>query len=434
MEVSEKFEIRQAPAVLDLEKEFVNHLQVQKSLEYILQEGVTRDLLYNPKTKAVYQFVQHHFDTTAKVPTEKVLKHEFPNADFEAPETEISWIIDKLKKRYKQNKVESLTVKLAESVEDPDQAMSYLREEFMEIEKNSLSSRNVFVPGDHTMFISDLQAKISQGHYKGASFGYKEIDDFTGGLRNGQIGYLLARPKCQKTFNVCQAWIANARMGRKPYLHTLEISKEEVELRISCMLSGVPWDAAQKGALMPQDYKKFRQAWEDFNDECEAAAGIREAYWIEQPNMDERTVPSLIMKADKVGAEAIMISQFRYIDGLRDFYRSEHEKHAEVALSLKQACTRPGSERPFYVEAQFNRGGDSMEELEDFDAGKVGLTDMIPQSADILLGLFRSKDLRANQQTEFGIIESRNTDQAAWYVKSEFKSETKLELVSGSKH
>jgi hypothetical protein len=428
------FEVKPVTPMIELEKEFVNHLQVQESLEYILQEGVTRDLLYNPRTKAVYQFVQHHFDTTAKVPTDKVLKHEFPNVDFETPETEISWLIDKLKRRYKQNKLENLTVKLAESVEDPDKAMGLLREEFMDIEKNSLSSRNVFVPGDHTMFISDLQAKILQGHYKGASFGYKEIDDFTGGLRNGQIGYLLARPKCQKTFNMLQSFIENARVGRKPYLHTLEISKEEVELRLSCMLSGVSWDNAQKGALMPQDYKKFHQAWEQFNDECEAAAGTPNAYWIEQPNLDERTVPSLIMKADKVGAEAVMISQFRYIDGLKDFYRSDHEKHAEIALSLKQACTRPGSERPFYVEAQFNRGGDSMEELEDFDAGKVGLTDMIPQSADILLGLFRSKDLRANQQTEFGIIQSRNTDQGAWYIKSEFRTGTKLELLSGSKH
>lgn len=131
------------------------------------------------------------------------------------------------------------------------------------------------------------------------------------------------------------------------------------------------------------------------------------------PPVEERTVPNFLLMADKVGAESIFISQFKYIKGLRDFYRAEHEEAAEIAIDLKRAASRPGSERPLIIEAQFNRGGDSMADLEDFDASKVGLTDMIPQSADVLYGLFENKDLRSNNLSQFGILEARNHDKGA---------------------
>jgi hypothetical protein len=81
------------------------------------------------------------------------------------------------------------------------------------------------------------------------------------------------------------------------------------------------------------------------------------------------------------------------------------------------------------VEAQFNRGGDTMEELEDFTGSKVGLTDMIPQSADTLYGIFESKDLRANKQMEFGILEARNHGKASWYISTELDAKTEFKVV-----
>ena len=148
------------------------------------------------------------------------------------------------------------------------------------------------------------------------------------------------------------------------------------------------------------------------------------------PPIDERTVPNFLLTADKVGAESIFISQFKYIKGLRDFYRSEHEEHAEIAIDLKRAASRPGSERPIIIEAQFNRGGDSMEDLEDFDASKVGLTDMIPQSADVLYGLFENKDLRQQGLSQFGILDARNHDKGSWLIRAELKGKTKFSLQS----
>jgi hypothetical protein len=59
---------------------------------------------------------------------------------------------------------------------------------------------------------------------------------------------------------------------------------------------------------------------------------------------------------------------------------------------------------------------------------------MIPQSADTLYGLFESKDMRAQNQIEFGILDARNHGRAAWYVHHELVSKTEFSMVPNSKH
>jgi hypothetical protein len=411
---------------LDIEREFINHLPDKVSLEYILREGVSGELLIAPVHKSIFQFVLHHWTQTGKMPSLKVLAVEFPKYEFLPPESTIQWTIDKLRERYQYGQVYDLTLELGKRASDPSKAMDFLRDKVFEIERNSLSSRHVWTPGDHKLFLRNLQQRIIDGHFAGATVGFPEIDKFTGGIKKGNVAYLLARPKRQKTFFVLNAFIQQTLKGNEPYFFTLENTEDEINLRISCMLSGYPWDKAQKGEFGPGDWKLLDKAWDKFAEH---------KFWIEMPPVGERTVPSLLSKVDKHEPGSVIISQFKYIDGLKEYYPGgEHLKHAEIAVDLKRAATRPGKELPFLVEAQFNRGGDSMEELADFDPSRVGLTDMIPQSADTLYGLFQNKDMRTQNTTELGILEARNHDKAAWYVATEFKTKTDIQLVSGSQH
>jgi len=413
--------------MLDFDAEFINHMAVQDSVEFILREGFSPDLLLRPEARSVYAFVQHQFSETGKMPSMKTLQTEFPRVTFDPIETTSHYVVEKLRERYQRKEVSDMLVEVAEVAEsNPSAAMQQLRTAVFDIEKASLSGRHIWRPGDHKLFLSSLKQKIASGFYQGASIGYDEIDRYTGGIKPGNCAYIMARPKLTKTFNMLNAFIAQAEGGWSPYFTTLENSEEEVMLRLSCMLSGFPWDAAQKGQIMKNDWRLLDQAWEKFSAEND--------FRIECPPLDERSVAQIVNKADREGAKSLIISQFKYIDGTQGFYRSEHEKHAEIAVDLKRAAARPGFERPLLVEAQFNRGGDNMEELEDFDASKVGLTDMIPQSADTIYGLFQNKDMRQNDTTEFGILLARNHGKAAWFIEQQFVSRTELRLQPGSKH
>lgn len=412
--------------LLDIEQEFINHLAKSSSFEYILREGVSADLLLTPLAKGVFAFVQYQFNETGKVPSLRVLESEFSAASFDEPDTTASYVVDKLRERFQRNEIGKILDESARlATNDPSAAMDRLRSRVFEVEKNTLSQRHVWSPGDHTLFLHDLQQKIQAGAYKGVTIGFPEIDAFTGGIKDGWAVYILARQKRKKTFFTLNAFIKQTLEDANPYLFTLENTESEIMLRISCMISGYSWDLAQKGIFDSKAWKMINTAWSDFS---------KHPHHIEMPPLDERTMNHFALKADKVDAGPMLISQFKYIDGARDRYRADHEERADVAVDIKRTATRQGKERPIIVEAQFNRGGDSMEELEDFDGGKVGLTDMIPQSADALYGLFESKDLRANGQIEYGILEARNHDRASWYVKTELKTKTSFDLVPGTQH
>jgi hypothetical protein len=64
---------------MDIENELLNHLTVKDSLEFVIKEGLSTDLIYTPVVKSVYNFVQHHFNSTGKIPTLTVLEYEYPD-------------------------------------------------------------------------------------------------------------------------------------------------------------------------------------------------------------------------------------------------------------------------------------------------------------------------------------------------------------------
>lgn len=408
---------------LDLERELVNHLVDKASVEFIIREGLSTDLFYTPTNKAIFNFVNEYFNETSGAPSPAVLTTEFPNVQLSETQSSVHWIVDKLRERYQRNKVQELAWNLAEISHDPKQAMDMLTGEVLEIQRNSVSQRHVWGAGDSSLFLSSLQDKILEGNYKGVTLGFDKVDQFTGGLRSGHLGFLAARPKRQKTFFMLKAFIEQKRQGNSPIFFTLENTEEEIMLRISCMLSGYPWDMAQRGEITSQGWKMLENAWKEFDSLGQ--------HWISNPSFDERTVPSMILQADKLGADSIIISQFKWIQPTNSYYlhRPDHEKWASIVSDLKLGAIRQGHERPIYVEAQLNREGESLEEFSEIGLGQLGLTDTMGQVGDIVYALYQNKDMRENKQIQFGIVESRNTDKHNWYVTSEFKSQTYMEMT-----
>lgn len=410
-----------AGPILDIEQEFLDHLTNFESIVFFMREGFDVDLLNTPNRKAIANFAFHYFRTNGTSPTPLVLQTEFPTIELYETQAAASWVLEKLRERYQRNEVQALTRELAKRTDSPSEALSYMREKSMEIDRKSISSGTVWTPDNIDEFIVSMKDKILQGQFKGHSFGFKEIDDFTGGNKPGYLAGLAARPKRQKTFYACQAFIANVFRGEPSIFYTLENSQQEIILRISCMLSGIPWDRVQRGECMPADWDAIKYAWQEFQK-------LAPSYII-RPDVGERTVQALKLQADKLEATNVTVSQFKYVEPTGNFYRNEHEKWGSIVVDLKLAATSPGYERPWYIETQLNREAQSMTEMQDADLSQLGLTDMWGQACDIMFCLFQNRDLRASGLTEFGIIEARNSDKHSWLVHSEFKEGTELKIV-----
>jgi hypothetical protein len=130
----------------------------------------------------------------------------------------------------------------------------------------------------------------------------------------------------------------------------------------------------------------------------------------------DRSVAALTIQADKLGARSMLLSQFSYLEGTKD-YSNDWQSRSEIVLALKNAASRPDNPRPIFVEAQLNREKD------------VALTDAIKQRADIVFELEETLDMQATQETQLRVMESRNTGYGEWNFFSEFRKETRMDMV-----
>lgn len=407
--------------ILDIEQEFIDHLTDTESVVHFIREGFDVDLINTPNRKAIANFAFHYFRTNGTAPTPMVLRTEFPTIELYETQGSASFVVEKLRERYTRNEVQALTRELAKRSDSPTEALSYLRAKSLEIERGAASSIDEWGPDDTQYFMRQIQEKILSGQYRGKSFGFEEIDKFTGGAKPGYLAGISARPKRQKTFFWLQALLTQIYAGGNPIAFTLENTELEIWQRMSCMISGFSWDKMQRGEVMPGDWKRIEEAW----DELKTYGN----WTISRPPVGERSVPSLLLKADKAEADSVLVSQFKYIEPINDFYRADHEKWGSIVVDLKLAAITQGAERPWYVETQLNREAQSMTEMQDADLSQLGLTDMWGQACDIMFCLFQNRDLRASGLTEFGIIEARNSDKHSWLVQSEFKEGTELKIV-----
>lgn len=404
---------------LDIEQELVDHLTNKQSLVAVIRDGITIDLINYPQNKAILAFSIRYYEEYGKAPTPFVLKEEFKNIQLFEPVSAIDWVIEKLRERYQRNQIQDLTRELAALSATPAAAMEVLRNSAIEIERTSASTKTIWTPDDFGFFVEKYKEKILAGQFKGMSIGFKDVDDFTGGLKPGYLAGLAARPKRQKTWYAINALIQQVIQGHNPIFFTLENTEDEIWLRLACLATGYPYDQAQRGEIMPRDWEMMATAIDNLKQ--------LGTFSIARPNVGERNVPALLAQADKMDADSIIISQFKYIEPL-GYFNQAWEKWDSIVKDLKLAAVRPGSERPILVETQLNREAQSMTEMMDADLAFLGLTDMWGQACDIMFCLFQNNDMRQSQITEFGIIEARNSDKNSWHIHGEFRSMTSLSL------
>jgi len=413
-------------SVMNLEEELVKHLLIKDSLEKVVKDGLSDHILILPKVKSAVAFAKHYYNESTTAPTAEVFNTEFPDHAFDLvdPESSIDWVIEKLRNRYRKSEIWDLTLKLADhwKADQVDEAIGLLRNTTVEIEKNTLSHTNTWSTGDHKMFIGMIQDEIIHNKYKGYSVGFSQIDKYTGGLKPGYLAFLAARPKRMKSFFLIQSFIEQIKQGHTPVFFTLELTHKEIMSRFMCMVSGYPWDKAQRGEFSSsKDWDMIEKTWLNFTEEYGKAFVI-------QPKADERSVSQLMLLAEKNDCDSIFISQLKYITPVKNYYNS-HEQYAEIVIDLKNQAVKTGSERPIYVEAQFNREAQSVKELQDLDLAQLGLTDAIGQTADVVYSIVQSQDMYNSGVAEMGIVEARNHGKTSWMFQSEFKKNTYLKCL-----
>lgn len=251
-------------------------------------------------------------------------------------------------------------------------------------------TRNSFVQIDIWLKKTFQHLSDIKSHSKGVTgipTGYKKLDAMTSGFQNGDLIVLAARPSMGKTaLALCLATQA-ALDGYAVGIFSLEMSAEQLTLRLLASESGISLHSIRNGTISSQE-------WLELTSVAGRLAEMK--IFIDDTAMldiMELRTKARKLKADK-GLQLIVIDYLQLLHSPKR-HENRHQEVSEISRSLKGLAKELGV--PIIALSQLSRAVDSRVDKRPMlsDLRESGA---IEQDADLIMFLYR--DIVYNPEAE----------------------------------
>ncbi len=413
-------EITQSKKKIALHSQLVDFLAQPEAAKKLYAERFRSEYLTESERMAT-AILETQFDHIARygIPaTQQQLELEHGGVTFEQPSCDLDWLIDKFQKRYAKNEAERILMDLTEGrklANDPIGTVRALVKELGQVRDVTRRQNIMYRSSDAPTVMDDYWKMVDEMQgMMGCSTGFPELDDHFHGLKKGELWFVVGRPKRYKSWMKQKSQAAAQMQGFTTVFFPLEMGKDEQFHRYACHVSGVSWKKFKHNRLTEKE--KIRMV-----DTIEGLNGIAPAYFFDPPR-GERSVDNLVHIAKDVGADVVYIDQLKFIEPPRAT-DSRHYAIELICEELKDAARN----FPIMVSCQFNREAESMKQMADLS--KIGLSDAIGQTGDVLLGLFQNPEMRNSNLLQYGVLDARAYERGQWDLSVELTQNSNFRVV-----
>jgi replicative DNA helicase len=263
-----------------------------------------------------------------------------------------------------------------------------------------------FVPlRDDLGRVVDLLDRLHQnkGELTGVSTGFKKLDEMTAGLQAGDLIIVAGRPSMGKTtlaINIAE----NAALGKtkaKVAIFSMEMSREQLELRMVSSLGGIDQSNLRRGNLGDEDWPRIQSA---INQMREAEIYIDDTGALTPT--DVRARARRLKREHGLGLVVVDYLQLMQVTGTKENRATEI---SEISRSLKALAKEMSV--PVIALSQLNR---SVEQRPDKKPVMSDLRESgaIEQDADLIMMIYRDEVYDPNStrkgQADVIIAKQRN--------------------------
>ena len=234
-----------------------------------------------------------------------------------------------------------------------------------------------------------------KGKYSGIVSGFEDLDNMLGGLQNSDLIILAGRPSMGKTalatniaFNAAK-YFSNEEEKPSAVMFSLEMSAEQIGLRILAEQAKIPSDKLRKGDLNEKDSLELSNAYQEIHK--------LNFFFDDSPNLTVSELRSKLRRyKNNYNIKLVLIDYLQLIkpEGSRDNRVSEL---SEITRNLKQLAKE--FDLPVISLSQLSR------QVENRDDKRPLLSDLresgsIEQDADVVMFIYReSYYLQRNEPT-----------------------------------
>ncbi len=221
----------------------------------------------------------------------------------------------------------------------------------------------------------------SKSRILGLPTGYYEIDDAISGLQKGLLYVIGARPSMGKT-SLQTCILENILLHeQKPALFfSLEMSKEEIGLRMMCSHARVDSNRLRSGKITEEDYQRL----------VLAAGAIHDSRLF--INDDPLTIEEILKLAhDYKNIENVAVISIDYLQKIKGAYGRNSTRDQDVGyISSELKNLAKELKVPVVVSAQLNRGPEGIDDRRP-RLSHLRDSGQIEQEADVVILLYRDE-------------------------------------------
>ena len=270
--------------------------------------------------------------------------------------------------------------------------------------------------------LSDIKGNIKG--LTGIASGYSKLDQMTSGFQNGDLIVLAARPSMGKTALALSLAIAAAKENKPTGFFSLEMSAEQLVLRLLSVESAVPHQNIRNAMVTQAEWAEVTRS---------AGALSEMKFFIDDSPM--LNILELRAKARKLKTEhnlqLLLVDYLQLIHSTRR-YENRHQEVSEISRSLKALAKE--LDIPVIALSQLSRAVDSRMDKRPMlsDLRESGA---IEQDADLIMFLYRdivyNPDAENPALSELIIGKQRNGPTGTVYLNF-LKELTKFEEVENN--
>lgn len=416
---------------LNVDKSFISALIHSGELSTVKDKQIRNNFL-GAEARRIYKFCCSYFEAHGKMPSERVLKRQFPDYEFDrvydeelddnviGTEEPLTYWCDELRNKVKHNKLGDTAEEIIDKLNDKDLdgAYSVLKKALITIEDDVEETTAI----DVTQTGEDRKARYTKRRdcqgLIGIPTGISGLDFMLKGFQKKQLITLIASTGVGKTWLEC---IVGAYMQRNNYrvLHfTTEMSEEQIidrydALQTAYYHNGFNYSRFTDGKLTPEEEANYFDYLENISpkleklivDTAEGASGVSAKIDLYEP--DIVMIDGAYLMIDDLGAKD---------DWLRV---------TNIWRSLKKIAKNKNI--PIFVNTQTDsttskKTGAGLE--------NIGFSKAIGHDSDIVFTLFRDEQMIEDKEAKVKLLKHREGSLGSLMMTWDFKTMNFQEIYS----
>ena len=338
----------------------------------------------------VWAFMLKHYREFKKPPEIAAIKRKFPDWNPTQTTEPVDYFITELQARQKYNMILKGMKEISSwlSEKNPDEAYKELAKLVSKVNTEVRIHKDVLWNEEVEDRINRMKHKMHHLGVDGISYGVEAMDKATGGMHEGELITIVAKPGTGKTYFEL-ALVARPAMldGNDVLFISREMEEWSISDRMDALMFEIPSDKVRQGL--------FSHA--EFEDYAETLHGIKDKPWgrfiVSADDEKGFGLTAIQAKIDEHlpnGGIVIIDGSYLLDDDEGNPKASSWEKISNISRGLKRLARR--NKITIVQSSQLGRG---QKRGKSIDLDNVSFTSAYEQDSDVVWGLYMTEEMEA---------------------------------------